>query len=339
MSSIANTKTYLLNGPTDWDSFEQSYIIKTSAERVYELGRLADPSRFATLRIREPKRPEFSDYFAKEGPEGASRPPRFVRGNQPASAYTELLPEDQEAYKVEMTIYRSDLERYNKQADGIRNVLNWMIEKISPHYVETCSPATNGLEEYDNIAQFFSSLKDACGINDDLRRKQARKQYFEVLKKAANVRTNWEEWITSWEKVMRVAKLRGVAEAQHPNTWFEDLQQALEHHFKIFLRIEQSQNKKEIENGSYLPLTFSSQFRTEIQDGKRRGDKTNTERVAKGSFGPTLRASSSEDRKRSRSTTQDSRESSAKRPRLSRETPELCILCEKNHKNPNTASC
>ncbi|KAF4415201.1 putative retrotransposon hobase [Fusarium acutatum] len=339
MSSTANTKTYLLNGPADWDSFEQSYIMKTSAERVYELGRLADPNRFATRRIKEPKRPEFGDYLAKEPAEGNTRPPRFVRGERPATAYIELLPEDQEAYKVEMTIYRSDLDRYNKQADSIRNVLNWMIEKISPHYVETCSPATNGSEEYDNISQFFNSLKDACGINDDLRRKQARKHYFEVLKKASNVRINWEEWITSWEKGMRIAKLRGVAEAQHPNTWFDDLQQALEHHFKIFLRIEYSQNKKEIENGTYLPLTFSSQFRTEIQGGKQRGDKATTDHVAKGSFGTTFRASSLEDRKRSRSTTQDSREGSAKRPRPSRETPELCILCERNHKNPNTTSC
>jgi hypothetical protein len=171
MSSIANIKTYLLNGPADWDSFEQLYIIKTSAERVYELGRLPDPSQFATLHIKEPKRPKFSDYFAKEGAEGNSQPPRFVRGNQPTSAYTELLPKDQEAYKVEMTIYCSDLERYNKQADGIRNILNWMIKKISLYYIEICLLAINRLEEYDNIVQFFSSLKDICSINNNLRRK------------------------------------------------------------------------------------------------------------------------------------------------------------------------
>jgi hypothetical protein len=94
MSLNANIKTYLLNGTADWDSFKQSYIIKTSAERVYKLGRLPDLSQFVTLRIKELKRPEFSDYFAKEGAEGNSQPLRFVRRNQPATAYSELLPKD-----------------------------------------------------------------------------------------------------------------------------------------------------------------------------------------------------------------------------------------------------
>jgi hypothetical protein len=78
MSIIANIKTYLLNGLTDWDSFKQSYIIKTSAKQVYKLGRLIDLSRFATLHIRELKRPKFSDYFIKEGPKGALQPLRFI---------------------------------------------------------------------------------------------------------------------------------------------------------------------------------------------------------------------------------------------------------------------
>lgn len=352
MSSIANTKTYLLNGPNDWDSFEQSYIMKITAERVYKLGRLDDLSQFNTLREKEPRRPEISDYLAKDGAEGRIRGSSPVRGERPANSFVEMVREDQEAYKAELAIYRSDLERYNKQADSIRNVLNWMIEKVNPHYVETCSPAMNESDDYDNIASFFLNLKAACGIDDSLRRKQARKGYFEVLKAASNSKVNWEEWITNWEKSIRIAKLRQVAEAQHPNTWFDDLKEALEHRFKIFLRIEQGQNKEKIENGTYLPLTFSAQFRQEIQDGKRRVDRATTDRVAKGSFGTAFRASPSQDRKRSRSSTRESkedssnrsstresREDSAKRPRQSLETPEQCILCEKGHKRPNTSSC
>ncbi|KAL9562859.1 hypothetical protein ACKAV7_003813 [Fusarium commune] len=346
MSSNANAKIYLLNSPNDWDSFEQSYIMKTTAERVYELARLSDPRLFSTLRIREPQRPEIGDYPARpssELPLGSSSTERTERR---ATRYSDLLATDQEVYKAEMNIYRTDFDRYNKQADSIRNVLNWMIEKISPHYVETCSPAANESSEYDNISQFFLNLKAACGINEAVRRKQARKHYFEVLKSASSPRTNWEEWITKWEMAIRIGKLRGIAEAQHPNTWFEDLQQALDQHFKIFLRIEQSRNKEEIENGSYLPLNFSAQFRQEIQDGKRKSEKMQTDRVAKGSFGPAFRASnqevrgsSIEEKKRSRSATHESREGSAKRARPSVETLEKCMLCEKSHKYPNSTSC
>ncbi|KAL6352344.1 hypothetical protein LRP88_14325 [Fusarium phalaenopsidis] len=175
MSSIANTKPYLLNGPNDWDSFEQSYIMKITAERVYKLGRLDDLSQFNTLREKEPRRPEIGDYRAKVATEEGTHDPRPVRGERAATSFVEMVPEDQEAYKAELAIYRSDLERYNKQADSIRNVLNWMIEKVNPHYVETCSPAMNESAEYDNIASFFLNLKVACGIDDSLRRKQARK--------------------------------------------------------------------------------------------------------------------------------------------------------------------
>ncbi|KAG5809388.1 hypothetical protein H9Q74_014264 [Fusarium xylarioides] len=345
--STSTGKTYLLNGPSDWDSFEQSYIMKISAERTYELGKLNTPAHFNDKRIQEPRRPEFGDYLAKERNEARSRSSNStqstVRSEEPATSYVELVPEDQEAYKASMTIYKSDLDRYNKQADGIRNVLNWMIEKIHPHYVETCSPAMNESTQHDNISLFFSNLKAACGIDDALRRKQARKQYFELLKSASNSRTNWDEWITSWEKAMRIAKLRGVAEAQHPNTWFEDLQQNLESQFKIFLRIEQGQNKEAIEEGTYLPLTFSAQFRQEIQSLKKRGDRGATERVAKGSFKTAIQDSNSEIKKRSRSATSDQkvtpgREGSAKRPRQSIEV-ETCILCEKKHRNPNSTSC
>ncbi|KAF4435725.1 putative retrotransposon HobS hobase [Fusarium austroafricanum] len=352
MSTSANTKTYLLNGPGDWDSFEQSFIIKISAERIYELGRLSDATQFNTIRIAEPKRPEFSDYNASAGTATRSGETSAVRGVTNATSYTDLLPADQEAYKARMTIYKSDLDRYNKQADGIRNVLNWMIEKITPHYVETCSPAMNGSTEHDNISQFFLNLKAACGIDDALRRKQARKAYFEVLKEGTHRKTNWEDWITSWEKAIRIAKLRGVAEAQHPNTWFEDLMQALEHQFAIFLRIEQSGNKRIIESGKYLPMTFSAQFRQEIQEVKRRPERGNANQVAKGSFGPTFQssnprassgstpqASTPEVKKRSRSGTSDSREGSAKRARPTTEGRALCKLCEKTHLRPNSSSC
>ncbi|KAG5786569.1 hypothetical protein H9Q69_014352 [Fusarium xylarioides] len=260
MFSASTGKTYLLNGPKDWDSFEQSYIMKISAERVYDLGKLSDTDLFEMQRIQRPRRPEFSDYKAKAGSDTRSGQTPPARGQANATSYAELLPEDQESYKAAMTVYKSDLDQYNKESDGIRNVLNWMIEKVTPHYMETCSPAMNGSTQHDNISLFYKNLKAACGIDDSLRRKQARKSYFEVLKSASNGKVNWEEWITSWEKAIRVAKLRGVAEAQNSNTWFDDVMQALENHFKIFLRIEQSGNKSAIEEGKYQPLTFSAQF-------------------------------------------------------------------------------
>ncbi|KAM0277512.1 hypothetical protein ACHAO9_012544 [Fusarium lateritium] len=195
MSSNANPKMYLLNGPSDWDAFEQAFIMKTTAERSYELGRLHDPRRFSMLRIEKPKRPAYSDYLAKVVTAGAthSEGPVITRSDRVAESYNELLPEDQEAFKAEMNLYRMDREEYNKQNDGIRNMLNWMIEKINPHYVQTCSPAVNESEEHDNISLFFNNLKAACRIDENLRRKQARQRYFEVLKEALSLKTNWEE--------------------------------------------------------------------------------------------------------------------------------------------------
>ncbi|CAG2003653.1 unnamed protein product [Fusarium graminearum] len=111
--------------------------MKTTAERSYELGRLDDPKQLTTLQIAKPKRPSYSDYKAKEevvtGPR--SSVPTHIRGDRDAESYNELLAGDQEAFKSELNLYRMDREEYNKQNDGIRNVLNWMIAKVNPHFV------------------------------------------------------------------------------------------------------------------------------------------------------------------------------------------------------------
>jgi hypothetical protein len=83
-----------------------------------------------------------------------------------ATSYTNLSRKDQKAYKVKVTLYRNNLDLFNKEADGIQNILNWMVEKIDPHYVETCSPATNRTADHNNIAQFYSSLKATCSVNN-----------------------------------------------------------------------------------------------------------------------------------------------------------------------------
>ncbi|EEU33745.1 uncharacterized protein NECHADRAFT_102289 [Fusarium vanettenii 77-13-4] len=340
MASIANTKNiYLLNGPNDWDSFEQSYIMKISAERVYELGRLDDLSQFNTRRIQTPTRPEITNYLARAGPETRSGTTRLERGERTATTVSELHPEDRKSYQIEMALYQQDQRDYNKQADGIGNVLNWMIEKINPHYVETCSPAANGSDEYDNISRFYSNLKAACGIDDALRRKQARKRYFEVLKVASSGTTHWGEWITSWEQAMRIAKLRGVAEAMHPNTWFDDLREALDDHFEVFMRVEEGQNKGKIENGTYQPLNFSAQFRQELQTSQKPDETEEAPPITEESLRSMKRSSSHEDEDRSPSPDGRATERPAKIRRRSQGLQEECILCERIHRHPNTKSC
>jgi len=333
------SRTILLNDPSDWDAFEQGYIIKTTAERVFHLARLEDPMQFNLLRIAEPTRPEYSQYKAKVQSEGATNVPKFIRGEQPANRFNELLPEDQEDIKAEITLYRSELDRYNKQADGIRNVLNWLLEKTNPHYIETCAPAMSNTGDHDNISRFYANLKAACGVNDELRRKQARKAYFEVLKQATNSKVNWPNWITKWEQTMTIAKLRGVAEAQQPTTWFDDLEQALDYQFKILLRIERSQNRAAILDGSYLPSTFVANLREELHNDAGSLNKSTKSRMAKGSFGPTFQGSESGNKKRSQSPDSHPQQKREKRVKQARDQREECILCEKKHKGANTESC
>lgn len=173
-----SSKRYTLNDDTDWDSFYRAFLIKITAERIAHLALLSDPSQFNELRIKKPLEPQYLDYKARvqKGPDNA---PRFVRGEQPAIRFSELVPEDQEDLKAEITLYRTKVQEFNKQADGISNVLNWVLENVDPHYFITCIP-----EQPDNIPLFFTNLKAACGINDELRRKRARQRYFEVLNQA-----------------------------------------------------------------------------------------------------------------------------------------------------------
>ncbi|KAH7199132.1 uncharacterized protein B0J16DRAFT_315403 [Fusarium flagelliforme] len=263
------TKNYLLNGAADWDAFEHAYALKISAERVSHLGRLEDLSDFPTLRIQKPSCPEFSNYPVRLGTKVESQGTQSGTGNRTATlssealtatSYTELSRKDQEAYKVKVTLYRNNLDLFNKE--------RW---------------------------------------------KEARACYLQVLKDTANGQKDWSNWITSWEKAIRVAQLCKVPETIYLSSWFKDTQQALDRHFNVFLRVKRGQNKDRIEAGTYKTLDFSSEFQEEIK--KRKVPKAIALRVAKGSFAIAAGNATQENAKRSQSTTRESREGSAKKAR------------------------
>jgi hypothetical protein len=154
----------ILKEPSDWDVFEQAAIMHAASERVLHLMQLKETSEFHIQRHMEPVIPQYSQYKAKILVTDGNRISSFVRGEQPASSYVELLDEDKEAYKVEQTSYRTLISQFNREADGIRNMFNWMNEHIATHYTETCAPSLIHIEENDNICLFIKNLKDACGI-------------------------------------------------------------------------------------------------------------------------------------------------------------------------------
>lgn len=345
-------RSCFLKDPKDWDAFEQGYILQATGERVSHLARLADPNDFHEKRLKAPIQPKISNFKRKVQGAGIGMETRQasqasvtqpVRGSQDAERFSDLLPEDLEEIKLQMTLFQTDQNLYTKQADGIRNVLNWMVRNISSHYIETCSPALSAYEDgenEDNIALFYQNLKAACGIDDELRRKQARRTYSEVLNQGKNSKTNWEEWITRWERAMRGGKLRGISEVQHAKSWFDDLQEALGRDFEVFIRVEKSQYKDLIIAGSYQPSQFAANFRQEVLENKKQtAPKIQAGRVAKGAFGPTFKEAKPENKRQNDLLGLDDRRESSKRQRTPLHETESCKLCDRAHHAPNTTRC
>jgi hypothetical protein len=214
-----------------------------------------------------------------------------------------------------------------------------MMENLSQHYLETCSPALNAYDQgrnEDNIALFYHNIKAACGIDDELRCKQARKAYSEVLKQGRSGRTTWSDWITQWERAMRGGKLRGITEVQHAASWFDDLQDNLSHHFEVFMRVEKGQHKEDIVDGKYQPSTLAANFRQELMDVKNRGaQRPHAGRIAKGAF----KDANGESKKRNESPNLKISQAPQKRQRKSQGNKEMCILCDRPHQRPNSTSC
>ncbi|KAF7543720.1 hypothetical protein G7046_g9943 [Stylonectria norvegica] len=335
-----------LNGPEDWDAWEQRYIIKVSAERVSALARLPDPSQFNQLRMQKPALPRNEDYYAKVQVEGTARSPKFVRGEQPANYLSEMLPEDQESAKHDIQLYTLSEKAYLREEQGIKGVLDWLNKNISSHYMQICAPEATGSAEHDNISLLYSNLKAACGINDVLRKKQARKAYFDVLRLGTSNKTKWGDWINKWEKAMQTAQLRRVVECSDSGTWFEDLERAIDHEFKVMLRIEKGLHKTEIETNTYRPSTFANKFREELPDNDD-STKHPKGKIAKGSFGPTFQGSNEEDA--SKQPTQSSNKRGEKRKSPSgghsgdqpqkRPQGNHCSLCEMQHRGADTKGC
>jgi hypothetical protein len=104
-----SSRSCLLHDPTDWDAFEQGYILKATGERVSHLARLPTPSDFYERRAKPPKQPRIEDYMKKTPAAGAGIETRtsltqFVRGNEPAERFMDLLPEDLEEVKLSINI-------------------------------------------------------------------------------------------------------------------------------------------------------------------------------------------------------------------------------------------
>ncbi|CAH0028047.1 unnamed protein product [Clonostachys rhizophaga] len=200
----------------------------------------------------------------------------FVRGEQPAKSYNDLLDEDKEAL---------DFERA-READGIRNVLTWIMDHISPLYLQTCAPALVKPDERDNLYLFVNNLREACGLTDAKRRRRAQELYFKALKEAenSNKRTDWEKWITNWEQAITIARLRKVP-AACGSEWFKDLERHLDSRFEMLLRLEKSQNRSAINEGTYEPAVFSTEFREEILMRRSQSRRKRTRRKRRGSNG------------------------------------------------------
>ena len=237
--------------------------------------------------------PSYSNYPRDLEPRRTTRSSTVLTGSsstnsERALALSELRKEDQEKFRNELQLYRTLQDNYTRQSNGIRNILTWMLEKVSPSLTGQCAPSRDRNEDASNIALFFANLRDSCGVDEGLNRRQNRRLYREVLNEPLKGNVDWNQWITKWDRTVRKAKIEGVPEAQHPETWFEDLQVVLQPYFGNYLDIQYLEHKAKITAGTLQPATITLNLQTKFQQITEAAVKTPKERISKGSFRPTF---------------------------------------------------
>lgn len=370
------TNKYLLNGPDDWEEFEEAYAMKLAAEQIQHLGKLKDPKTFNDLRIEKPHFPRVSDYMAKVAVpppvqtrsqsvnlEAENAGPTFKRGIEPAKTRHELLEEDLTALNDDIRFWKLSDHVHERERQAIKHMIDWIVTKgVNPDLYSRHSPKI----DKDNISELYKNLEEFCELEPIVRQQRASAKYFAVLSEARKVKTGWATWATNWEKAIKYAQLKSVPEVTHAMTWFQHLIAAfLETPWKGWMETEYGINSKAINDNTYRPVEFAVNFRQRyslhavpVAIHPRRGN------VGKGAF-PTIfdgqstdddgerqgRGKDKNDKKRTDSPNNFNRDKNSKRQKGDKGKDKKgkdnkkqlkrvdCVLCGITHANGNTTKC
>ena len=259
-----------LDGPGDWEAWEQDFWSKVKYQRVWDQIKGTKPLR------KEPICPEPDQGYATRST--ASRSTSTVT-DPAATTLSDLTEGGRTRFNEDLAIYTRLEALYTQEAKSMAEVSDFVAKTVNIKYRRTCCKAEAPISEW------YTSLKKEVGATTEWGYNKASNDYHEALKPLAKAR-EYEAFIEKWETTFSVAQEKGVAETVNYLTWSRDF-------FKAVRNVPEAvawgtsyrQTKgQDFQDGKLTYRDFATAFRNEM--GLVAPTAT-TKKIGRGTFGLT----------------------------------------------------
>jgi hypothetical protein len=278
-----STTKIVLSNSADWEEWNKRFTSQAIAND------LLDHVQGKEALLRKPVKPVIADFPQKarstmtrsrtqshtETPDqGPSEQTMSLAPEPREVTVSDLTAEGQKSFSLTWTLYQDDVKTYDKQKELIRKLKDWIATNVSSHYQDTCCKPN------ESMAKWYENLKKAAGITKRQQEANIRRKYKEALKtpKAKDLIT----WADSWEQMMTTAKDKNVTETIRASVWFDDFLEAIKGILPMWAEAYEVNKDPQVENNSLDYHTVANDFR------RAAGKYASTNKIEKGSFGPTI---------------------------------------------------
>src|SRR5215471_9678311 len=163
MLSSNDSSLVLLKSPDDWDTWDKQF--KAEATRKNLLEQVNGTALFDT----KPGKPELR---------------RFLPQRICTRTIAELTPDRQANYQLAYTIYKNNMDQYNKQQDALDKLQTWMMKTVAANYAKTC------FNYEKDIKNWYSALKQQVGTNEYAIKQEIKNAYKQAVKSLSKIPKN-----------------------------------------------------------------------------------------------------------------------------------------------------
>ncbi|KAK4170956.1 hypothetical protein QBC36DRAFT_108658 [Triangularia setosa] len=286
--NTSNEKSVFLASSKDWESWNLQFQAQAVA------GGLWSQIQGFTSFLNEPVAPDLAHHKHKTPSQStitARARTESVAGDDEASqsnppiTIADLTPDGFRTYQMDWTIYQANKKEYSQQFEIVKQLKQWMLKTISPHFqLTSCDPI-------EPVTKWYSALKAQAGVSDDEALRNAREAYRLATKPLLRAPRDLINWSESWEQAIATAQRKGVPEALHTKTWLYDFLDAVKPVLGHWV------TSYKLSKASQLTLTYrmvANDFREEVRQSTKARIPVGS-RIAKGSFGPSFAGKEAKD--------------------------------------------
>ncbi|EAQ91982.1 hypothetical protein CHGG_00217 [Chaetomium globosum CBS 148.51] len=310
-----------LDGPGDWEVWEQDFLSKVKLQRVWDQVQGTKPLRKEPI-CPEPDQGYATRANAARGAQSATDSTITVASGSRPISVADLTDGGRTRFNEDMATYIRLETLYVQEAKAMAEIGEFVIKTVNPKYRRTCCKAD------DSISQWYINLKKEVGATTEWGYNKASNDYHEALKPLAKIK-DYETFIDKWETAFSVANDKGVAETLNYLSWSRDFFRSIKNVPEaVAWGISYRQTKgQDFQEGKLTYRDFAVDFRNEMG---LVAPTTMHKKIGRGAFGPTYADQEANDQNAegaSRGRGGRTR-SGKKRTRDNRSFSSKCMLCD-----------